>query len=262
MKTIYSIILIIVSALLFSCQKEVIIDLNSVNKIPVVQANVTNQPGPYTVQLNNTANYYEANNFTAIVGASVVVTDNSGNSQIFQEVAPGFYQSPAFTGTPGITYHLSVTTNGKEYTASSTMPLVVPIDSVVIENTTNNDGKRVICYFKDPPVIGNYYRLRLASNDTANINQNSIRIATDNLTNGNEMRMSFRTDLHADDTVTVKLESIDKTTYDFYNTLSNAEGDENQFMSALPANPTNNISNGGLGYFSAYAVAEKTAVIK
>jgi hypothetical protein len=212
--------------------------------------------------LNNTANYYETNNFPAIEGALITISDNAGNSEVLNEVTPGVYQTISLDGVPGRTYQLSVSANGKEYTASSTMPYSVPIDSVVIENNLDHDGKRVICFFKDPPGIGNYYRLRLASNDTAEINQNSVRITSDLMTNGEEMRLSFRTNLQINDTVTAILDSIDKITYDFYNTLSNAESGDNQFLSALPANPTNNISNGGLGYFSAYSVNKKTVIIQ
>jgi len=250
------------SILMFACQKVVTIDLNSANKIPVIQANVTNQPGPYTVQLNNTANYYDANTFSAIEGASLTISDGAGTTDVLHEVSSGLYQTSALIGVPGRTYQLTVSTIGKTYTALSTMPLVVPIDSVAIESVEGgNEGKRILCYFKDPPGIGNYYRLRLSSSDTAAVNPNSIRISSDNLTNGDEMRMSFRTDLHVNDTVTVNLESIDKITYDFYKTLPDAQGGDNQFLSALPANPTNNISNGGLGYFSAYSINAKTVVI-
>jgi hypothetical protein len=262
MKTTYYIAALTLLLVAASCQKVVTIDLNSAKKLPVIQANITNDPGPYTVKLNNTANYYDPNVFTAITGAVVSFSDDAGNSEVLKETSPGIYKSSSFVGVPGRTYRLVVLTGGIEYNAVSSMPQPVPIDSVAFEDTADHDGIRVLCYFKDPPAPGNYYRLRLHSNDTTAVNQNSVRIASDNLTNGQEMRLSFRSGLMIQDTVTVMLESIDKITYDFYNTLENAQGGDNQFLSALPANPTNNISDGALGYFSAYSISKKTIIIK
>jgi len=264
----FSIIIILFFA---SCEKVVLIDLNSKNPQPVVQANITNEPGPYTVKINSTVNYYESNIFPAISGAGVVISDNTGNSETLTEASPGVYKTASMIGTIGRTYTLNFTYNGKQYSANSTMPGNVAIDSLLFQESQGGGGGfrggispiptyRVICKFKDTPGISNYYMLELTSNDTSAFNKNNTRVLSDKLADGQELSMTYRTHFLLNDSVTVKLKSIDKPIYDFYNTLPNATGDGG-FLSSLPANPLNNISNGGLGYFSAFSVSKMSAEV-
>ncbi len=263
------IILSIAIVLFFaSCEKVVLIDLNSKNPLPVVQAEITNEAGPYTVKLNSTVNYYESNTFPVITGANVSISDNSGYIENLTESAPGIYKTASIVGTAGKTYTLNITTSGKQFAAVSTMPNSAAIDSILFQLSGNGGGHgggsdttyRVICKFKDTPGVANYYMLELTSNDTAAFNQNNTRVMSDKLVDGEELSMTYRTHFHLNDSVTVKLKSIDKPIYDFYSTLQNATGNNN-FLSSLPANPLNNISNGGLGYFSAYSVSKMSAVV-
>ena len=46
-----------------SCTKVIKIDLNSTDPHLTVEANITNQPGPYKVKLTSTLNYYDTNIF-------------------------------------------------------------------------------------------------------------------------------------------------------------------------------------------------------
>ena len=263
-----NIFFLFVAGLLFfsSCEKVVLIDLNSKDPKPVVQANITNDPGPYTVQLNYTANYYESNTFPAISGASVVLSDNTGNSETLTETTAGLYKTTSLVGTPGKTYTLTFSTTGKQYVANSTMPTVVAIDSVVFQKREGRgnipiDTYQLTCKFKDIPGVTNYYMLEVTSNDTLAINKNAnIRVLSDKLVDGTEMAMTYRSRFLLNDSVSVKLKCIDKPTYDFYSTLPNAMGDSG-FLSSLPANPVNNITNGGLGFFSAYSVSRMAAVV-
>ena len=211
--------------LLSSCEKVVKIDLNNSDPHLVVEVNITNQAGPYTVKLSRSVNYYDTNTFPATIDASVTISDNAGNSEVLHQTSDGMYQTSTIQGVPGRTYMLKIIYNGKEYDATSIMPNPVPIDSVVIVKNTNggfggfgngNSGYRVITFFKDPGGLGNYYRLQMSSNDTNAIDQTRYRLLSDKLTDGVEMSLSSRTNLLSGDSVTVKLESIDKSTYDFY----------------------------------------------
>jgi hypothetical protein len=60
----------------------------------------------------------------------------------------------------------------------------------------------------------------------------------------------------------VQLLSIDKPTYDYYRTLDNILTSDRSPTSLSPANPTTNISNGSLGYFTAYAIDSMKIVLK
>lgn len=262
--------LIFAATLLSSCEKVVYIDLNTSTPHMVVESNIINGNGPFTVKLSRSVNYYDGNSFPAVTGATVVLSDN-GNSEVLKETDAGTYRSGSTNGIPGHIYRLSITTaDGKVYTSSSTMPAPVPIDSITVElrgKSDNNNAQntlssryRVTCSFKDPANEVNFYRLILTSNDTA-FKQNRINIISDKLTDGQEIYLTANGRFIPGDSLHVTLQSIDMATYDFYNTLTAVEGDRPNFLSAPPANPTNNISNGALGYFSAYSVTRKSYII-
>ncbi len=253
--------------LLTSCEKVVYIDLNTSDSKIVVEANITNITGNYLnqVKLTKTVNYYDANIFPAVTGASVIISDDVGNSEKLSEQAPGVYFSHSLLTASGRSYSLKIISDGKEYDGFSTMPYRVPIDSIAFEQRINRQGVityRVRCFFTDPPNVANYYRMKLYSlNDIIGIDSNNIRVLSDRLTDGKQMSISYRSSFLLNDSVNVILESIDKPTYEFYLTLPNAGGDLNPFLSSPPANPVNNISNGGLGYFAAYSYVDTFVVV-
>lgn len=258
----------LLAVMLLSCEKVITIDLKNTDSRVVIQANVTSLPGPYTVKMNSSVSYYSNNTFPAISGAQVGISDNAGNAETLHETLPGVYVTDSLQGTPGRTYYLSVTANGKNYSAGSKMNNPLPLDSFVLEPLINRmsqaiTGYRVTCKFTDPLGLGNYYRVVISSRDTAAIGDRTWRIVSDKYTDGTQMSVSFRTRLISGDSVGIELQSIDKSTYDFYNTLGNAVGSASagQFLAALPANPTNNISNKGLGYFAAYGVTRAAKLV-
>jgi hypothetical protein len=147
-----------------------------------------------------------------------------------------------------------LTPDGANYSGASTMPPQVAIDSVNFELNRNGITYRVICKFKDPEGVANYYGMLLNSNDTSGLDTTDLRIAADGFADGQELSISRRTNLVLGDSVYVKLECFDKSTYDFYRTLPDVEGGIRSFTSAPPSNPVTNLSNGALGYFSAHSV--------
>lgn len=272
--------IIFFSLLFISCEKVINVDLNTTDPKLVVEANITDQPGPYAVKLSRSVNYYESNVFPAVTDAIVSISDNAGNKEILQQTSGGFYRTSKLQGVSGRTYVLNVAWNGKIYTATSTMPNKVLIDSVLyqlggsgfgpgsggpghgVPDTSSIKRYRITSKFLDIPGIENFYRMELSSNDSVEIDSTRIQILSDKLMDGQEMSLSFNTRLQPFDTVVVQLLCIDKAIYNFYNTLRAVVGESNPFMSAPPANPVTNISNGGLGYFAAYPVSKKSVIIK
>ncbi|MBS1650836.1 MAG: DUF4249 domain-containing protein [Bacteroidetes bacterium] len=271
--------IVMVIFVLSSCEKVITINLNNAQANIVVQANVTSAPGPYTVNLAYTSPYYSDNTFQAINGALVNISDNAGNSQQLNMIANGIYATNSFSTLPGRIYNLTITANGKQYAASCPMPNILGIDSFLIlpiykhggysggpqSNTVTPtpSGYKITCKFTDPIGIGNFYRVTLNSNDTSNLSSNTYKIVSDKYLDGTQISVSFRTNLQSLDTVKLQLQCIDQSTYNFFNTLKNAVGSTNvsQFLAALPANPTNNISNKGLGYFAAYSFTSSVKTI-
>jgi hypothetical protein len=121
--------------------------------------------------------------------------------------------------------------------------------------------------FKDPPEPGNYYRLNAKSSTLIpadSIDGRRYRLYTDKLTNGNEMTERIRAggQVQPGDTITLELLSIDKASYDYFSTLRDILSSDRSPTSLSPANPNTNLSNGSLGYFSAFAMDTKKIVLK
>ena len=255
----------------FSCEKVVTIDLNKADPHLVIEGVVSDQSGPYTVKLSKTGNYFEpALIFPPVSNALIVVTDDQGQKDTMKEVISGTYQSSTLKGIAGRTYSLNVIAEGQSYNAISSMPKKIFIDSLfamVRKESREQPGYDIYVIFEDPPEPGNYYRLNARSSariPTDSIDGRRYRMYTDKLTNGNEMAERIRAgrNVAIGDTITIDLLSIDRATYDYFNTLRDVLSSDRAATSLAPTNPNTNLSNGSLGYFSAWTIDTKMIIIK
>lgn len=247
--------LIVLGFFVSSCQKVINIDLNSASPQIVIQGNLSNVTTHDTVQISQTINFSDPNIFPAISGASVIINDNAGNIDTLFESPSGIYSSPKITGVPGRTYNLTINANGKIYNSTSTMPLPVNIDTLIVQSAPFRRGALAVSVvFKDPPGIANYYRFIEIINDT--VNQRNY-LTSDQLQDGKTISFTLisESNLKPGDSVTVMLESINEGVYKYFSSLNNAGG---SISSVAPANPASNINNGALGYFNAYSVTSKS----
>lgn len=247
-----------------SCTEKMNIKLDNAAPQLVIEGIVTNDPY-CAVLLSKSTNANEpANNIKGVSNALVVISDNTGNKDTLQELTEGFYQGFKTAGVPGRTYFLEVKVENKTYTASSTMPEPVEIDSVKIEESTgsfmNPDNKRLrgVCYFKDPAGIKNYYKLEAIKNGKY---QFSNTVFTDRLWDGKLRTFFVPSDsIVKGDTLTARLLSIDQNVYEYFLVLRDLNSLFNK--PAAPANPPTNISPTTLGYFSAHTVNAKTIIVE
>lgn len=245
-------------AALCSCQKVINVDLNSSAPKLIIDASISDQPGPYIVTLSKSVNFDQLNTFPPVSGAIVLISDNAGNTDTLKESSAGTYLTTKIQGVPGRTYQLLVDVNGSLYEASSTMPFPVNIDTLFVKNKISSTKKIVGVRFADPKGIINYYRIIETLYNTNMASQLTFGgQASDRLWDGTEMEESAdQLDLSSGDTVRVSLESVDKNVYDFFRT-----GDQGGALQTVYSNPTTNIINGALGYFSAYSVRSKKIII-
>ncbi|MGA2623381.1 MAG: DUF4249 domain-containing protein [Bacteroidota bacterium] len=245
-----------------ACQKVINVDLNSADPRIVIEGSISDQSGPYFVTLSQTVNFDEANVFPSIRDANIVISDNLGNSESLIETSPGTYRTSSMQGVPGRIYTLTVTADGKEYVATSTMPPSVNIDSLTVENLfiVGNKLKVIDVHFQDPANVKNYYRFVEVKNAVV---QKFIFLYDDRVQDGRSMSSALFADedtLRTGDSVLVLLQCVDKGVFDYFRTMGQASGAEGP-QTASPANPVSNISNGALGYFNAYAVRSKRIII-
>jgi hypothetical protein len=253
-----------------SCQEVVSIDLNKANPHIVIEGVVSDKPGPYSVIVNMTGNYFEPSlYFPPVNGAQIVIADNQGQRDTLKEVDQGIYYSTTLKGISGRTYFMSVVSEGTTYSASSYMPAKVLIDSTYVverKGSLSESGYDIYVMFKDPPEPGNYYRLNAKSSaliPADSIDGRRYRLYSDKLTNGNEMTERIRSgkNVQSGDTITLELLSIDKAAYDYFSTLRDILSSDRSPTSLSPANPNTNLTNGSLGYFAAFTIDTKKIII-
>jgi hypothetical protein len=251
----FLLVAISLSGLLLSCQKVIDLKLNTSSPQIVIEGNVYDQPGPDTVRISKSVNFDSTNVFPAVSGATVIIDDNAGNSETLTEIYPGTYITSSLRGIPGRTYTLSVQTGEETFTANSTMPTAVAIDSVYLENSWFTN-QQVNIEFKDPPNVTNYYRLIEFVN---NVQVENFFVTNDKLNNGEMITYTIWNDtnrLKSGRIVTIWLECIDESVYNYFRTASlNGE------QTISPSNPLSNISKGALGYFNACTVRKKSIIV-
>jgi hypothetical protein len=246
-----------------ACQKVVSLDLNNDAPQLVIQGEVTDQPGPYTVTLAQGVDFYSDNLFQGISGAVVTISDGQ-TSDSLTETTPGTYITRSLQGRPGVTYTLSVMVSGRSYTAFSTMPAVVSLDSVTLEKTNSirKDQINAVAHFHDPAGVPNYYQFREVINGTPFTND--IFVFDDRLSDGRDVSSTLRMDsayLRSGDILQVDMYCVDSNTYNYFFELNRSSGTGAFNTAASPGNPDNNLTGGSYGYFSAHTVRSKSVRI-
>jgi hypothetical protein len=283
-------------SLLASCVEPFDIQTNDSSPVIVIYGCLTDEPGFHTVKVSASSPYFSTSLNRSVSGAKVKITATDNTLMYFHEIdsVPGLYATAIRTaGVPGMTYVLSVETDfdndgiAETYTATSTMPSVAELDSVEIQSMRmiGYNFYMLNVYAQDPPAE-DYYLGRYKVNDSLVLAAiNHLSPMSDAAFNGqyikgltvqrfrdindrekiesedsdDERRM--RVYLAPGDTVTFSLSRIEKGYYDFIVQCQNEMNGENPFFGGPASNIISNISNGGTGYFTAYAFATAKTVV-
>ncbi|SEM81229.1 protein of unknown function [Mucilaginibacter gossypiicola] len=251
-----------------SCTKVVDLKLNDESGKLVIEGNITNGTGPQIFKLSTNVPFTNTNTYPAVSGATITVTDQAGNSYLFVEGVAGTYTNTQLTGIPGNTYTMTALIKEITYTAVSTMPQVVTLDSLSSKNqaisTGDNPKKQVTAYYRDPAGLANQYRFVEYVNG---VQVKDVFATNDQFNDGLATNMVLRggdgdeNAIHAGDTVTVEMQCIDHPMYLYWLTLSQ-QSQVGPGGSVTPSDPPTNITPVTLGYFSAHTTQTKTIVAR
>lgn len=247
-----------------SCEKEIDLKLDDRSGQLVIEGNITDQPGPYYVQLTRSVPFTQTNVYPAVADATVTISDQTGKTNVLVYAGNGRYKTSGLNAIVGNTYTLNVTVDGKTYTANSKLPPAVALDELLQDSIKFAGEVRyaVRPIYTDPPLPGNNYRFIISVNGKSNKAYNLI---SDNIDNGKVNQRAFPIINDSDleevkkgDLITVEMQCLDQPIYTYYNALAEINGRGG----VTPANPPSNISGGALGRFSAHTVAKKNMVLK
>lgn len=256
---------------MISCEREINLDLDDQSGKIVIEGNVTNQAGPYSVRITKSVAFTQSNLYPAIENAQVILSDDLGQTETLQYTGNGIYQASTFLGQSGRTYTLKINAEGKEYTSISKMPESVTFEGLEQDSfqVGGETSYTLLPIFIDPPALGNRYLFYYTINDNP---KKYFSEFSDNVNNGlpNQRPLILPNDdgdepdnvkVVVGDTIHVTMQCIDDKVYTFYSALLQLSGG-GPGGGITPTNPPSNISNNALGYFSAHTVSVKSIVIK
>lgn len=160
--------------LAFSCEDVIEVDLADGDRQLVVDAWINNKPETQTIRLTRAGAYFTDSFSAAETEASVTVTDADGRVYTFLDAD----KDGAYTWTPeagqvfgevGMAYTLNiVTAAGQQYTATSVLERVMPIDSIFYEYREEELGQPAGYYAelfaRDLPGFGDAYWIKTFKN--------------------------------------------------------------------------------------------------
>ena len=256
LKNILNLILLLIT--FSSCEKVIEIKLDESSRQIIIEGLIDDLGNPTLVKINRTVSF-SSDSFDFVSGATVIISDNIGNTDTLNEINKGIYLSTAITGTPGLTYYLKVKIDGETYESTCRMPERQLIDSIGyvfnrLSDPFTAQGYRAACYFTNRTGAREYFRLRYFINGHEIVGFNLASSG-----GGLEQYIFGDGEIVNGDSLTVYLLSIDKEVHSYFSNLERIATPV--FQVFTPYNPTSNISNNALGYFLAYSTDSMKIVV-
>jgi len=258
-----NILFALIVAFFSSCEDVIDLELKNAKPIVVIEANVSDEFKQQVVVVTQTKPFTEDNAIVPITNATVTISEEGGATYTATHTTfSGTYATPAFAGKQNKKYTVNVSVNGITYTAVSTMPNKVPLDSLSITELTffGSTQKFVQVNYKDPANVRNFYNSLLTVNNELRTGYN---VEEDRFNDGNVVKNTiFNSDpeLKSNDVIKLEFQCIDQNIYKYFFSISQISG--NGGPPTAPANPNSNFNNGALGYFSAHTSQTVTATIR
>lgn len=286
-------LLVLAGIFLIGCEKKVDFQLHDQPDKLVVEGIIENDQPPVII-LSKSVGYFskisaDILNNSFVHGAEVFVSNGTqthklkeysrslgNNVSLFYYSIDSSNLSTAFLGQLNHPYSLKIVSEGKEYTATTTIPgLTKRIDSVWWKKpTVTSDSTKVIVMVRatDPPGFGDYIRYYTKTNREPfypPFNSTFDDFFIDGTTYELQVDKGFDRNLSVDfdenffrrgDTVGLKLSNIDKATYDFWRTMEFSYSSVGDPFSS-PTKVLSNIKGDALGYFGGYASQYRTIII-
>lgn len=273
-----------------SCEKEVDIDLPEGRKSLVVEASINQAYRNLNyVYISRTMDYFNPDlSFNPVRNAQVYITPGiiMGNDTFFSQsnriqfsdigtypgidtLLPGFsgiYTNPNFVAEVGVPYKLEIEAEGQRVTGVTTIPKVVPIDTLYFKPKINEQSGDTNVYvtfeFKDGPEQNNYRLIGYRGSMPILVGWGAAdfsRELDDELINNATRPYSFFRPFNYRDTLNLYLTSIGRKEYLFWTSYDEAKDNGGPF--ATPAEARSNIQ-GAIGSFTGYGVYFRSYILK
>ncbi len=289
---------------LVSCQRDFTIKTNANVTQLVVEGYINNEDPEYNyVLLTKSQDFFSTDTAGLIVtDAKVTVTagdlgetnggiswDTANRVSLIEQpfggisdaVSRGVYSDPrlktdpghALRGEPGRFYRLDIDYEGKQYSSVTSMPGVIPIDSITTgyyftDMADSNISKaRITINYQDPDTTGNselFFR-RSSENRKSfgwgGLKTNARLNNDDALINGQYVRLTVQYSFGLGDTVVMQMASVDRAVYNFWNSYGEALSNDGPFATPIVLK-TNITGENVTGCFSGFSTSSIKARVE
>lgn len=275
MNTYFNYIVLLIILTFTSCTDVIDVDVPTEDPRLVIEASIDWEKGTsgnnQTIKLSKSTPYFDFNGNVPVLGASVIITNNTeGSVFVFTDNNDGNYSIDSFIPLINNNYTLEVISEGETFLADETLTPVVDILNVYqSKDKFNPDALEVNFDFQDPEEEANYYLIKFQ--EQADLLP-TIFDFKDEFVNGNLITIFNERQEDEDinqveyapgDVVDIEFYGISKEYYDFIKILINQSESGGPFDStpvALRGNCTNetNPDMYAYGYFRITQVSKAT----
>jgi hypothetical protein len=268
-----------------ACEKIVEVEFPSDEPKLVIESQITNKKDLWKVRLTLSQPYFDQDSADNISSALVNIsaTDGSSIDLVYSDTGM-FVSTDSMQCVIGETYTLTVKYNGQTYTAAEELANGFPIDlmlSFYLPSTNGfvESGYYIFIQGKENDYKGDSYLWKFYKNDTL---QETFNILAENDEFGpvsylnasidpkyplkglaqNILPRPFPFLVEPGDTVRLEQYNLSPTYLQFLFDVQSQLGRSGTPFDPPPANPNNNISNGGLGYFSVAHYTTKEIIVE
>ena len=280
MKNTLKIVLLLLGVVtLFSCEEEIEVDIPDNANSLVVEAYINDRfPALNYVILTRSVDYFSAaGGYVPVKDAQVFVTEGTVNGadtswdvstrkqlvEVRTDTVRGFYMDPAqlLLGKQNHVYLLEITSDGKSVRGTTSIPALVPLDSMTY--TRERKEATITLHYNEPVAINNNYFIIYRNGSDSTIRTWGFHTGaftfSDDFINGEYRRQTLFNKFNAGDTVNLWMSSIDRLSYNFWESFDDANRNGGPF--ATPVTVESNIT-GGIGCFTGMSTDYKRVVIR
>ena len=262
---------------LVSCTERIDIELDTTYSRLVIEGQVTTDTTAHWVNLSWSTDYYNPAKPEGVSNAIVTIYDGFETIALEEsETQAGLYETdPDFFGVIGRNYFLNVDlaepiNEISNYTASCELKYVTPVDSIALSYRDRFHAWEVNIFAQDPPDVDFYTFNIIKNNILITDTINKVGITDDRFFNGsytNGVPVYFLSDddpveeVFPGDTITLQMSGITKEYYQFIvDVQTETFNFSNPLFSGPPANISTNLSEGAIGFFTAFSSSYATVI--
>ncbi len=250
-------------SIFMSCEDVIELELEDSSPQFIIEAVLDMDQNNCTVLLSKSNGFYESTAINTVNATAITLTDADGNNYDFSQETDGRYIAENITVAPEQVFTLAITDeDGQTYTASSSAPYPVALDSLEVEEFVfpfgDEENYRIFINWVDLEGVDNFYRSKIIANDTFLVE--SYNIVSDEIGDGEELRLPLQEFFEIGEEVEVQLQSIDENSYEYFIQIEEVQGEGGG--NTTPYNPKGNFDNGALGYFGIISTSSKTVVVE